>query len=124
VSQLSFSKSPFSRTEGNDAASSTSHTFKIAKIENAKPTKILSIIGISHAEILNSNALFDALVPSETLTQVPHVDRRFKHTTVSTSKYRDDEYQMYQAKNDLSFKHLHYKHAPYSKDSSLEVLDE
>jgi hypothetical protein len=124
VFQLQFSKSPFSHTERNGSASSTSDTFKIAKIENAKSTKILPITGISHMEILNSNALFDALDASEALNQVPHVDSRFKHTTVSNSKYRDDEYQTYRPKNDLCLKYLHYKHAPYIKDRSLEALDE
>jgi hypothetical protein len=31
---------------------------------------------------------------------------------------------MYRPENDLFLKYLHYKYAPYSKDRSLEALDE
>jgi hypothetical protein len=124
VSQLEISKLPLSFTESNEALASTSDKFKIAEVENSETTKIPPFNGISQAEILYSNALLDALTLSEALNQVPHVDHSLKHIIVSIPKYRNDEYQMYRPENDLSLKHLHYKHVPSNKDRSWEALDE
>jgi hypothetical protein len=124
VSHLEFSKSPFSHIDSQKVSESSSDKLKAATAESVKAPKIHPFNGISHVEIVNSNALLDTRASPESLNEVPHIDHSFQHTILSTSKHRANEYKVYQPENDSPLKYLHYKHTSYEKDRSLELPDD